>query len=78
MITKSTPVQHELGLAADEDVRQLVEQFELEVSADQKATAMKVATKKRAKALHKKMSTSFSGKPGLDEWMASRGINSTL
>jgi hypothetical protein len=49
-------LQHELGLAADEGVRQLVEQSDVEVSAVQKATAMKIATKKRAKQLHKKMS----------------------
>jgi hypothetical protein len=49
-------LQHELGLAADEGVRQLMEQSDVEVSAVQKATAMKIATKKRAKQLHKKMS----------------------
>jgi len=49
-------LQHALGLAADEGVRQLVEQSDVEVSAVQKATAMKIATKKRAKQLHKKMS----------------------
>ena len=49
-------MQHELGLAADEGVRQLVEQTDGEVSAAEKTTAMKVATKKRAEALHKKMS----------------------
>ena len=49
-------MQHELGLAADEGVRQLVEQSDVQVSAIEKATAMKVATKKRAKQLHKKMS----------------------
>ena len=71
MITKSTPVQHELGLAADEGVRQLVEQSELEVSAVEKATAMKVATKKRAKALHKKISKLVSlANPDLtNEWL---------
>ncbi len=49
-------MQHELGLAADEGVRQLVEQSDGEVSAAQKSTAMKIATKKRAEALLKKMS----------------------
>ena len=33
-----------------------MEQSDVEVSAIDKATAMKVATKKRAKQLHKKMS----------------------
>lgn len=49
-------MQHELGLAADEGVRQLVEQSDGEVSAAEKAAAMKVATTKRAEALQKKMS----------------------
>jgi hypothetical protein len=56
ILTESALVQHELGLAADEGVRQLVEQSDVEVSAVEKATAMKDATKKRAKQLHKKMS----------------------
>ena len=47
-------MQHELGLAADEGVRQLVEQSDLEVSAAEKTSAMKDATKKRANALLKK------------------------
>ena len=49
-------MQHELGLAADEGVRQLMEQADGEVSAAERATAMKVATRKRAQALLKKMS----------------------
>ena len=55
-LTKSTLVQHEFGLATDEGVRQLMEQAEGEVSAAEKATTMKGATRKRAQALHKKMS----------------------
>ena len=49
-------MQHEIGLAADEGVRQLIEHSDGEVSAAEKTTAMKVAAKKRAEALHKKMS----------------------
>jgi hypothetical protein len=49
-------LQHELGLAADEGVRQLVEQTDGDVCAAEKTTAMKVAALKRAEALHKKMS----------------------
>ena len=41
-------MQHELGLAADEGVRQLMEQADGEVSAAERATAMKVATRKGA------------------------------
>ena len=64
-------MQHELGLAADTGVRQLVEQSDVEVSAADKATAMKVATKKRAKALLKKMSKLVSlANPDLtDGWL---------
>ena len=47
---------HELGLATNEGVRQLMEQSEGDLSPAQKATAMKVATRKRAQALHQKMS----------------------
>ena len=50
------PLQHELGIAADEGVRQLLEQTDGEVGAFEKASAMKVAASKRAEALHKKMS----------------------
>jgi hypothetical protein len=49
-------LQHELAQAADEGVRQLVEQTDGEVCAAEKAAAMKVAASKRAQALHKKMS----------------------
>ena len=49
-------MQHEIGLVADEGVRQLLEQSDVEMSAADKTTAMKVATKKRSKALLKKMS----------------------
>jgi hypothetical protein len=49
-------LQHELGVAADEGLRQLVEQTDGDVSAAEKTKAMKVAASKRAEALHKKMS----------------------
>ena len=49
-------MQHELGLAADEGVRQLIEQSDGELCAADKAAAMKVAASKRAEALQKKMS----------------------
>ena len=64
-------MQHELGLAADEGVRQLVEQYDLEVSAAEKTSAMKDATKKRANALLKKMSKLVSlANPDLtDGWL---------
>ena len=55
-LTNVIHLQHELGLAADEGVRQLVEQMDGEVCASEKAAAMKVAASKRAEALHKKMS----------------------
>ena len=48
-------VQHELGLAADDGVRHLVEQTEGEVSPADKAAAMKAAVEKRAVALRIKM-----------------------
>jgi hypothetical protein len=48
-------VQHELGQAADDGVRQLVEQSEGEVSPADKAAAMKTAIEKRAVALRIKM-----------------------
>jgi hypothetical protein len=48
-------VQHELGLAADEGVRQLVEQSEGEVSRADKAVAMTAAIEKRVVALRIKM-----------------------
>jgi hypothetical protein len=50
------PLQHELGLAADEGVRQLVEQTDGDVCDAEKTAAMKVAASKKAEALHKKMS----------------------
>ena len=49
-------LQHELAQAADEGVRQLIEQTDGEVSATEKAAAMKAAASKKAEALHKKMS----------------------
>ena len=48
-------VQHELGLAADDGVRQLVEQTEGEVSPADKAAAMNAAIEKRVVALRIKM-----------------------
>jgi hypothetical protein len=50
------PFQHELGLAADEGVRQLLENTDGAVGVGQIAAAMKVAATKKAEALHKKMS----------------------
>jgi hypothetical protein len=55
-LTILIPLQHELALAADEGVCQLLEQTDGEVSAAEKTAAMKVAASKRAEALHKKMS----------------------
>jgi hypothetical protein len=48
-------VQHELSVAADEGVRQLVEQTEGEVSPADKAAAMTAAIEKRVVALRIKM-----------------------
>ena len=48
-------VQHKLGLAADDGVRQLVEQSKGEVSPANNAAAMKAAVKKRVVALRMKM-----------------------
>ena len=48
-------VQHELSLAADDGVRQLLEQAEGKVSPADKAAAMKAAIEKRAVALRMKM-----------------------
>ena len=48
-------MQHELGLAADDGVRQLVEQSEGEVSPAEKTAVMKAAVEKRAVALRMKM-----------------------
>jgi hypothetical protein len=49
-------LQHELAQTADEGVRQLIEQTDGDVSASEKAAAMKAAASKKAEALHKKMS----------------------
>ena len=54
-LTCSRFVQHELGLAADDGVRQLVEQSEGEVSPADKTAAMKSAVEKRVVALRMKM-----------------------
>ena len=48
-------MQHELSLAADEGLRQLVEQTEGDISPATKAAAMKAAVEKRAVALRIKM-----------------------
>ena len=48
-------VQHELGLAADDGVRHLVEQTEGEVTPADKASAMSAAIEKKAVALRIKM-----------------------
>ena len=48
-------VQHELGLAADDGVRHLVEQSEGEVTPADKASAMSAAIEKKAVALRIKM-----------------------
>ena len=48
-------MQHELGIAADDGVRQLVEQSEGEVFPADKAVAMKAAVEKRVVALRMKM-----------------------
>ena len=48
-------MQHELSLAADDGVRQLLEQTEGEVSPADKAAAMKAAVEKKAVALRMKM-----------------------
>ena len=48
-------MQHELGVAADEGVRHLVEQTEGKVSPADKVAAMKAAIEKRVVALHMKM-----------------------
>ena len=49
-------MQHELALAAEEGVRQLIEQTDGDVRDAEKTAAMKVAASKKAEALHKKMS----------------------
>jgi hypothetical protein len=56
IIPKVIILQHELAQAAEEGVRQLLEQTDGEVSAAEKAAAMKGAASKKAEALHKKMS----------------------
>jgi hypothetical protein len=48
-------LQHELGLAADDGVRHLVEQTEGEVTPADKASAMNAAIEKKAVALRIKM-----------------------
>ena len=48
-------LQHEISMAADEGVRQLIEQSDGVVSHPQKAAAMKSAVEKRCIALRQKM-----------------------
>ena len=55
-ITIVIPLQHKLGLSADDGVRQLVEQTDGEVFGAERAVAIKVVVSKKANALHKKMS----------------------
>ena len=47
--------QHEISMAADEGVRQLIELSEVDVSPAQKTAAMKSAVEKRCFALRQKM-----------------------
>jgi hypothetical protein len=47
--------QHEISMAADEGVRQLIEQSDGDVSPAQKASAMKSAVDKRCISLRQKM-----------------------
>jgi hypothetical protein len=47
--------QHEISMAADEGVRQLIEQSDGDVSPAQKAAAMKSAVDKRCISLRQKM-----------------------
>ena len=47
-------LQHELAQAADEGVRQLIEQTDGEVSATEKASAMKVAASKKRRHFTKR------------------------
>jgi hypothetical protein len=68
-------VQHELGLAADDGIRQLVEQSEGDVSPADKAAAMKSALEKRAVALRIKMGklVSVSNPELTDGWLREVG-----
>jgi hypothetical protein len=47
--------QHEISMAADEGVRQLIEQSDGDVSPAQKAAAMKSAVDKRRISMRQKM-----------------------
>ncbi len=69
-------MQHELGLAADEGVRHLLEQAEGEVSPADKAATMKAAIEKRAVALRMKMGKLVVvSNPDLTEgWLREVGI----
>ena len=69
-------MQHELGLAADDGVRQLMEQSEGEVSPADKAAAMKAAIEKRAVALRMKMGklVAVSNPELTDAWLQEVGV----
>jgi hypothetical protein len=64
-------MQHELGLAADDGLRLLVEQTEGEVSSADKVAAIKTAVEKRAVQLHMKMGklVAVSNPELTDEWL---------
>jgi hypothetical protein len=64
-------VQHELGLAADDGLRLLVEQTEGEVSPADKVAAMKAAVEKRVVQLRMKMGklVAVSNPELTDEWL---------
>ena len=47
--------QHEIGIAADEGLRQYIEQTDGDVTAAEKAAAMKLAVQKKIEKLRVKM-----------------------
>ena len=69
-------VQHELGLAADEGVRHLMEQSKGDMSPVDKAAAMKAAIEKRVVALPMKMGklVAVSNPEFTDAWLREVGI----
>ena len=73
-------MQHELGLAADEGVRHLVEQAEGEVTPTEKAAAMKATIEKRAVALRMKMEklVAVSNPELTDGWLPEVGCTIPL
>ena len=64
-------VQHKLGLAANDGVRQLVKQIEEEVSPANKAAAIKTALEKKTVALRIKMGklVVVSNSEFIDGWL---------